>query len=247
MDPNYHGSGAASSPAIAVPTFHRSRKGQYIRRALCVDPDEETQFALRQALAGYEVVCASGAYEAIRSITVQPFDLYFTEYWLPDWTGVALCRDIRKSDPHVPICFCTAADRPEAQQRAQRAGATAFFLKPPQMEHISGEVAALLQLRGFRNKFARTAALEAAAGEISRRAETLKGKRLTNSIEQTLERVCRRRASEAFLRAGGTLGAFERTWNDLWSLTFPAASAVVAKREPGQNTSSHAYGIGSMR
>jgi DNA-binding response OmpR family regulator len=184
---------------------------------LCVEKEGETRAILREALAHFEVSFASSACEALRSFNAHAFDLYVLDYWLPDWSGVALCREIRKTDPHVPICFCTAASRPQDRQRARRAGANAYMTKPLDAELIHDEIFALMQLRMGRNAAAREETSRATRGELARRIAALPPGISCEDVEETLRRSGRSKARTLFLATGGTLASFERHWETMWT------------------------------
>ena len=191
-------------------------------RVLCVDSDAETQGFLKASFPEYEVICTSRAHDAIRAINTHTFDLYLLEYWLPDWNGVGLCRDIRKSDPNVPICFCTAADTSTARGRVRRAGATHFFEKPLELQLITSTIGKLMQFREARNEAARKPATAAVLSEIEDRTKRLGASVSSPAMQQALERVCRNRAQQAFLHGGGTVSAFAQSWDDIWSRALAA-------------------------
>jgi DNA-binding response OmpR family regulator len=124
--------------------------------------------ALRQVLTHYEIEFVSSAYEALRRLNSRAFDVYVLDYWIADWSGVSLCRDIRKLHPHVPICFYTAAAQPEKHKRAERAGANAYLVKPADLELLHAEISTLMQLRDRRNEAALREASSAIQQELRR-------------------------------------------------------------------------------
>ena len=185
---------------------------------LYVDSDDCVRDVVGNALPQYELVFAGSGYEALRHINSRAFDLYALDYWLPDWSGISLCRHIRKTDPHVPICFCSSANRPEDQQRATRAGADAYILKPLDRELLNDQVSILTKARSRCNEgAARHAAFLALAQELERRFAALPPTTICDQLEKSLKRVARSKARSAFLLAGGTLAGFERIWNPLWA------------------------------
>src|SRR5918992_1108721 len=100
------------------------------RSVLCADHDPAIHRMVTDLLPGCETMPVGNAFEALRAVNSKSFDLYVLDYWLPDLSGVQLCREIRKVDPRGPILFCTAAGRDEDRRRALRAGARAYLLKP---------------------------------------------------------------------------------------------------------------------
>jgi len=193
---------------------------------LCVNSDSGTRTVFQDALPGYQLVFASGAYEALRSFNSPAFDLYVLEYWLPDWSGVSLCRHIRKVDPHVPVCFCTSTARPEDRQRAERAGANIYVVKPADPQLLNAEMCALMESRARRNEAACAAALAAIRQQFERRFAGLPDGTSCDQVENALKRSVRSQATDAFLAAGGTLAGFERVWELLCSDAWRAAAQL---------------------
>jgi len=72
---------------------------------LCVNADGEARELIDAALSNCQLTFAGTAYEALRELNARPFHAYLLEYWLPDWSGPSLCREIRKVDPYAPIIF----------------------------------------------------------------------------------------------------------------------------------------------
>jgi two-component system, NarL family, response regulator DevR len=63
--------------------------------------------------------------------------------WLPDGTGVELCRLIREFDPHNPILFYSAAGYARDIEDALSAGAQAYLVKPVSLDELKQAVAQL--------------------------------------------------------------------------------------------------------
>src|SRR5262245_54712834 len=55
--------------------------------------------------AEYTIILASDFYEGLRLAQQQDFDLYILDNWLPDKSGVELCRAIRAFEPYTQILF----------------------------------------------------------------------------------------------------------------------------------------------
>lgn len=190
------------------------------RAVLCVEDDTESREVLEATLGESRIVFARTAFEAIRSLNNDVFDTYLLDYWLPGWSGVQLCREIRKMDPHGPIVFCTAATRDVDRQRAMRAGASAFVCKPVEPELLRSRVHVLQSLADAESDLARPhaqQALEGALDEFTLKLAAL-GRAGQASVE-LLERAARTRAYTAFIAHRGTRASFER-W---WAAAFPGA------------------------
>lgn len=102
------------------------------RRVLCVDDDEDTCAMLCGVLGLIDcrVTTATTAAEALELIARERFDLYLLDNWLPGGSGVGLCRDIRRSDPHTPIVFYSGAGLDSEREEALAAGAQVYLIKP---------------------------------------------------------------------------------------------------------------------
>ncbi len=196
-----------------APHPHASATALPERSVLCVQPNSENQQFLKQALAGFRVVMAPNGLEAVRIKNQAVFDAYIIDYWLPDWAGVALCRDIRKTDPHVPIVVYTSASS-EYAQRAFRAGAMAYLNAPTDAVAFRERLGALIRISDIHDLRARVEMERVILEELQRRAMVAKERTEAAMVqaEGAIERAARGKAEKAFLAAGGTLGGFERSW-----------------------------------
>jgi DNA-binding response OmpR family regulator len=181
---------------------------------LCVGSDHESRLTLQGALPGHELVFARSAFDAIRCMNDNVFDGYILDFWLPDWTGSALCRHVRKGDPHAPVLFYTAASRPQDKARALRAGADAFLVKPVDPVTLRSKLHTLLSTSELDNVRACVEEERAIAEELARRREDLQSKvdHARALTESSLERTARLKAYKAFMEARGTHAHFERKW-----------------------------------
>jgi CheY-like chemotaxis protein len=72
---------------------------------LCVD-DEENPLVLRGLVlekAGYDVITASSAAQALAIIATRHVDLVLSDHLMPGWTGIELARQIKGSWPNLPV------------------------------------------------------------------------------------------------------------------------------------------------
>ena len=72
---------------------------------LCVD-DEETSLHLRKPVlekAGYEVIIAASAMQALQVLSSRKIDLLLTDYLMPGQTGTELARDAKIICPGLPV------------------------------------------------------------------------------------------------------------------------------------------------
>jgi DNA-binding response OmpR family regulator len=184
---------------------------------LCVEPDRELQMLLSEVLREFRPVFADNAYDALRELNSRLFDAYLMESRLPDFSGLALCREIHRTDPHGPVIFCTGAVRKEDRLLALQAGVNAYICKPFDPPELLRQLRVQLALAEIGSKRASAAAKAAIADELARRRAEL----LTHSgaVRQAtlcaLERICRTKAFTAYAQKAGTRANFERCW-DRW-------------------------------
>jgi DNA-binding response OmpR family regulator len=184
------------------------------RSILCVDDDPESRALLTHVLNGYEVVFAQNAFEALRNVNSRAFHGYLLDYWLPDWSGPSLCREIRKIDPHAPIIFCTAAARDSDRARGMRAGASAYLCKPLDPDTLRSKLRAFLTLAEMESLQAKLEEERVVQEELERRLSDARTHvdRASALVASSMERTARTRAYKAFIGARGTRAHFEGWW-----------------------------------
>lgn len=188
------------------------------RSILCVDDDPETRALLKDMLSDHQIVFAANAFEALRNINSRGFHGYLLDYWLPDWSGPALCREIRKIDPHGPIIFCTAAARDNDRARAMRAGANAYLCKPIDPQTLRAKLRAFVTLAEMESLQARIEEQRVVQEELQRRLSHVQQHIVTAQalMDSSIERTARTRAYKAFLSARGTRANFESWWPEVY-------------------------------
>jgi CheY-like chemotaxis protein len=94
------------------------------------DPDsrELVQFLLRSA--GFRVSVTGNSAEALYQASRERFDALLLDNWMPDMTGLELCRRIRVFDQLTPILFCSGAVTEADIHAASLAGAQGYIAKP---------------------------------------------------------------------------------------------------------------------
>lgn len=91
-------------------------------RILCVDNGDDICSLIAVILKECEIVRVHTKWAALRKATIEKFDLYLLDYYLPDGTGLELCKLIREFDPVTPILFVTSS-RAISIKRAESVGA----------------------------------------------------------------------------------------------------------------------------
>jgi DNA-binding response OmpR family regulator len=114
------------------------------KRILLVEDLEDARELATLTLTEYALVCAHNFNEGLRLAWRGGFDLYILDSWLPDKSGVELCRAIREFDPHTPILFYSAAAYAKDIQEGLRAGAKAYLVKPVLPAELRRAIAQLI-------------------------------------------------------------------------------------------------------
>ena len=94
-----------------------------------------------------EVTTADSAEEALQLMSARSFDLYiFDEPWR-DRSALELCRRVRQKDRKAPILIFSVLQSEMDRDRAFKAGASEYLIKPDDVNRLA-EVAERL-LNGF--------------------------------------------------------------------------------------------------
>jgi DNA-binding response OmpR family regulator len=117
------------------------------KRILCVEDDRDTCELLNILLAEYTVVFAHSLQESLSLLENQSFDLYLLDNWLPDGSGIEICRKIREQWPEVPIIFTSAVGQKSEIKKAMNAGAGKYMLKPCEPQELYKVVKELLEAK----------------------------------------------------------------------------------------------------
>ena len=106
------------------------------KRILFVDDDDDTCEMIVVCFPQFEFVTADSMTAGLRLAQSRRFDLYLLDNWLPDGTGIELCRQIRQFDPCTPVVFYSAVANESDIQHALSAGAQAYVVKPESIEKL---------------------------------------------------------------------------------------------------------------
>jgi len=87
---------------------------------------------LKQGLEeeGYEVLVAHDGKTGLDLAFHQKIDLLLLDWMLPEFSGIEVCRAIRKTDMKMPIIFLTAKDTVQETIEGLKSGANDYIKKP---------------------------------------------------------------------------------------------------------------------
>ena len=184
------------------------------KRILLVEGQEDAWEIAAYNLGEHALFYARDFDEGLLAARRGYFDLYILDNWLPDGSGVGLCRAIREFDPHTPILFYSAAGYERDIEDALRAGAQDYLIKPVIPDELRQAVARLISVAPETAFEARQVEIAAIRNELAiRHTENIERiERAKKIYLYARAKAIRLKAEMAFLAAGGTRGAFAREW-----------------------------------
>jgi two-component system OmpR family response regulator len=117
------------------------------RSILCVEDDLDTCEFMAILLSEFRFEFSHSVKDVLPRIETENHDLYILDNWLPDGSGIDLCRTIRQRHPTTPILFTSGSTKEAEIKDAIIAGADEYLLKPCEPERLKEIVKDLI----FRN------------------------------------------------------------------------------------------------
>ena len=111
---------------------------------LVVEDDRESCELLRHVLVEWDLSISHTIAGAVSHYLERHFDLVMLDNWLPDGSGIELCREMRSRFPAIPIVFMSAAAQESTIDEAISAGANRYFVKPFDPDELREVVKELL-------------------------------------------------------------------------------------------------------
>jgi PAS domain S-box-containing protein len=98
---------------------------------------------------GYKVVARTSSVEALEAFRAMPqrFDLVITDQTMPNITGDALARELRRLRPEVPIILCTGFSHLVDADKARALGIDAMCMKPLAARDLAVTIQQVLRTR----------------------------------------------------------------------------------------------------
>ena len=117
------------------------------RRILYIEDHEDTRELVTLVLQqkDFEVVTGSTVATGVALAESSQFDLYLLDSWLPDGSGLDLCKSIRIFDKTTPILFYSAAAYEADRELALESGAQAYLIKPTQTTELCSLITSLIE------------------------------------------------------------------------------------------------------
>ena len=121
---------------------------------LVVDDEPHIVLGLRDALEfeGFRVIAAGLGKEGVALARTEAPDAVILDLMLPDTNGYAVCEELRRIRPHVPIVMLTARSQETDKIRGLDAGADDYVTKPFSVNEL------IARMRAIFRRMARSAA-----------------------------------------------------------------------------------------
>lgn len=117
---------------------------------LYIEDHDDTRELVRFVLSArnYRVTTGATIEDALKLSREHHFDLYMLDSWLPDGSGIDLCKRLRELDPTIPIMFVSGAAYEADKETATNCGAEGYLVKPIDLDVLCREVRELIELFG---------------------------------------------------------------------------------------------------
>jgi DNA-binding response OmpR family regulator len=119
-------------------------------RVLYVEDHADTveMVTLMLEAGGFEVLSRSTIEAGLKAASEEKFDIYLLDLWLPDGSGMDLCKKIRQFDDKTPIAFYSAAALAVDRDAALQSGAQAYLIKPTDSPDLCASLCRLIEVDG---------------------------------------------------------------------------------------------------
>ncbi|MBL8002486.1 MAG: response regulator transcription factor [Flavobacteriales bacterium] len=116
-------------------------------RALIVEDEPKVASFIAKELQShaFAVDLAADGEAGERMARSNTYDVILLDWMLPRKSGIAVCRDLRRDLPQVPILMLTALDGVEDQVNSLQAGADDYLSKPFDLVVLMARIDALLR------------------------------------------------------------------------------------------------------
>lgn len=123
------------------------QKIQTMHTILIIEDEPRVASLLKNGLEenGYQTMIAYDGVMGLRLFRVHTFDLVISDIILPKMDGFELCKEIRKTNPGIPILMLTALGSTDDKLDGFDAGADDYMVKPFDFRELYARIRVLLK------------------------------------------------------------------------------------------------------
>jgi len=115
------------------------------------DPDGIGFLAVLLGWEGYQISSATDLAQARELIDKTQFDLYLLDTWLPDGSGIDLCKQIKTKYQDSKVVFYSGLGYEKDKKLALESGAQAYIVKPGKPGEVESTLARCIRRDGHLN------------------------------------------------------------------------------------------------
>jgi len=118
-------------------------------KVLIAEDDPHTRAGLREIMEaeGYQVLTVQDGKEALQLFAKESPDFVCLDIMMPGLSGYDVCREIRRSDPNVPVIFISAKSEEIDTVVGLELGADDFIVKPFGVKEVVARIRAVTRRR----------------------------------------------------------------------------------------------------
>lgn len=190
-----------------------------VQTILVVEDDKGLQKYLKELLLdnGYAVNTAGDGIQALEALKKGEPDLIVLDLGLPNMSGEAVCLEIRKKYPHLPIIILTAKDSISDIVQGLNLGADDYMTKPFVADEFLARIKARLRKQGGDDEVLKV-------GDLELNSKTLEVKRDGKHIQLTPQEF---RLLQYLMHNKGRILTREMILNRIWLYSSEVETRVV--------------------
>lgn len=190
-----------------------------VQTVLVVEDDKGLQKYLKELLLdnGYAVNTAADGIQALESLKKGEPDILVLDLGLPNMSGEAVCLEVRKKYPGLPIIILTAKDSISDIVQGLNLGADDYMTKPFVADEFLARIKARLRRQGNADEILKV-------GDLELNSKTLEVKRAGKPIQLTPQEF---RLLQYLMHNKGRILTREMILNRIWLYSSEVETRVV--------------------